>query len=197
MERNAVICSEGGRKGAPPPPRRDTYYWPDAVAYAREYGEEENPDYPYYAGDGGDCTNFISQCIKAGGIEEGYDWNCKRRPFPWRLLALINSDKAWDPTRYWTSAPDSFTFTTVLLGNRFIAIDCIDEVTNSIASYGIRPGDLMYFENATGIHHAAIITDIQNGEIKYTQHSYDDVDIPFKSFKGSDFRVYIVLMGGR
>ncbi|WP_257980529.1 amidase domain-containing protein [Streptomyces sp. CB02959] len=39
------------------------------AAYATTYWSRYNPDYPDFngAGDGGDCTNFVSQALKAGG----------------------------------------------------------------------------------------------------------------------------------
>ncbi len=40
-----------------------------AVAYALKYAEIPNVDHwKYYEGYGGDCTNFTSQCLYAGGI---------------------------------------------------------------------------------------------------------------------------------
>lgn len=37
-----------------------------AVDYAREWAMARNPNYYDYHGIGGDCTNFISQCLYAG-----------------------------------------------------------------------------------------------------------------------------------
>ena len=37
-----------------------------AVAYARRWALERNPDYLNFDGLGGDCTNFVSQCLYAG-----------------------------------------------------------------------------------------------------------------------------------
>ncbi|MEV5435811.1 amidase domain-containing protein [Streptomyces sp. NPDC052682] len=39
------------------------------AAYAKQYWSNYNPDYPNYNGQGagGDCTNFVSQALKAGG----------------------------------------------------------------------------------------------------------------------------------
>lgn len=60
----------------------DYQYSPnDAASYARTYAESPNPAYHYYDGD--DCTNFVSQCVYAGGIPTNpgvwmpgqYDWN--------------------------------------------------------------------------------------------------------------------------
>ena len=37
-----------------------------AVAYARRWALSRNPLFTNFAGRGGDCTNFISQCVYAG-----------------------------------------------------------------------------------------------------------------------------------
>lgn len=37
-----------------------------AANYAKTYGPNPNSDYKYFGSDGGDCTNFVSQCIYAG-----------------------------------------------------------------------------------------------------------------------------------
>lgn len=46
-----------------------------ATAYARQWGgSRRNPAYNDYTGSGGDCMNFVSQCLRAGGLELGGDW---------------------------------------------------------------------------------------------------------------------------
>ncbi|CAK7285012.1 amidase domain-containing protein [Streptomyces misionensis] len=57
---------------APANPKQLTggaYDYKAMVAYAQKYWNHYNPDYPDYngAGAGGDCTNFVSQVLKAGG----------------------------------------------------------------------------------------------------------------------------------
>ena len=39
-----------------------------AVEYARTWALERNPLFPNFAGIGGDCTNFVSQCLYAGKV---------------------------------------------------------------------------------------------------------------------------------
>lgn len=41
-----------------------TFNWDAAAAYARKWALSYNPDYTQFSND---CTNFISQCLKAGG----------------------------------------------------------------------------------------------------------------------------------
>lgn len=42
------------------------YDRPQAVAYARKWAFGRNPQYYDFSGLGGDCTNFVSQCLYAG-----------------------------------------------------------------------------------------------------------------------------------
>ena len=45
-----------------------TCYDPDAaVQYARQYCQHYNKEYGDYSKSGGDCANFVSQCLIAGG----------------------------------------------------------------------------------------------------------------------------------
>ncbi|MGW0081503.1 amidase domain-containing protein [Streptomyces sp. NPDC003393] len=46
-----------------------TYDYKAMAAYAKKYWSNYNPDYPNFNGQGagGDCTNFVSQALKAGG----------------------------------------------------------------------------------------------------------------------------------
>ena len=42
------------------------YDRPRAIAYARQWALKRNPDYLDFEALGGDCTNFVSQCLLAG-----------------------------------------------------------------------------------------------------------------------------------
>jgi hypothetical protein len=45
-----------------------TYDPAAAVKYAKKYWQNYNPNYANYKNDGGDCANFVSQCMIAGGF---------------------------------------------------------------------------------------------------------------------------------
>ena len=47
---------------------------PDGVPADTSY---YNPDYPHYAGQGGDCANFVSQCLYAGGFPTSSQWESR------------------------------------------------------------------------------------------------------------------------
>jgi hypothetical protein len=61
-----------------------------AVAYARRWALERNPKYHNFVGQGGDCTNFVSQCIYAGACQMDY-----RRTFGWYYASVNNRSPAW------------------------------------------------------------------------------------------------------
>jgi hypothetical protein len=39
-----------------------------AISYAKKYWQNYNPKYANYKDQGGDCANFVSQCMIAGGF---------------------------------------------------------------------------------------------------------------------------------
>ncbi len=45
-----------------------------AVAYANQYALQRNEDYTWWGGRGGDCSNFVSQCLHAGGFPLTSTW---------------------------------------------------------------------------------------------------------------------------
>lgn len=49
---------------------KSTYNTRDAVLYAFRYATSPNKDYYDFTNNGGDCTNFVSQCLYAGGIKQ-------------------------------------------------------------------------------------------------------------------------------
>lgn len=50
-------------------------YDPSAAAsYATKYAYSYNPNYTSYKGRGGDCANFVSQCLYYGGISKTSNW---------------------------------------------------------------------------------------------------------------------------
>lgn len=51
-----------------------------AVEYAKDYVWSYNtPTYPNLSNLGGDCANFVSQCLKAGGLSTDNEWYIKRK----------------------------------------------------------------------------------------------------------------------
>ena len=51
-----------------------TYNVSNAIAYADKYCINYNSSYNSYKGRGGDCANFVSQCLYAGGFQQDSVW---------------------------------------------------------------------------------------------------------------------------
>ena len=66
-----------------------------AVAYAHKWAYGRNPRYLNYDNLGGDCTNFISQCIHAGGARMNYT-----PTYGWFYINGNRKAPAWTGVQY-------------------------------------------------------------------------------------------------
>ena len=65
----AAAAALGAQREAWPLPSADhPYDRQAALDYARQYTAARNPAWDDYAGMGGNCQNYVSQCLYAGGI---------------------------------------------------------------------------------------------------------------------------------
>ena len=57
------------------------YYRADSVNYARRHAKTENYNKAFVNlnNKGGDCTNFVSQCLRAGGMKDDKTWFYKSK----------------------------------------------------------------------------------------------------------------------
>lgn len=163
-----------------PDTRSNGYNRERAVQYAKRYGKEPNKRYRYFAGHhdgGGDCSNFISQCLKAGGAPMGYNSQS-----PW----WYNRNNTDNVARHtwaisWTVAHSLYWCLKVrgkynISGLKGQEIESIDQ---------LEIGDLIQYENHKGvIYHSTIITDFTYEKGKriplITQHSFDAVNIVYR-----------------
>ena len=73
-----------------------------AVQYARRWALDRNPRFQDYEEWGGNCTNYISQCVNAGGVPmDPYGGNVMKK---WYWY----SDKNRTPS--WTGAQPFFEY---------------------------------------------------------------------------------------
>jgi len=114
-----------------------------AIAYAEKWALSRNPDFYDYEGIGGDCTNFVSQCVYAGTGVMNYT--------PTYGWYYINSN---DKSPSWTGVDYFYDFMT---NNR------------GVGPYGIEtrliniiPGDIIQLGNSNGMfYHSLILTRIE------------------------------------
>lgn len=145
-----------------------------AVEYALTYGLNPNPNYHYfkiYGNIGGDCTNFVSQCLVEGGIPQA-----KTGKAPWWYRDQTNWSISWVNAHslYWCML---IREEQNLPGLRGVEVSSVDHLTL---------GDIIFYEDLNGgIDHGGIITGFRDGLPTITQHSPELVNISYiKTNKG-------------
>ncbi len=66
------------------------YIRENALMYASKYAFSQNPLFGNFAGIGGNCTNFVSQCIYAGSCKMNY-----KPTFGWYYISMEDRAPAW------------------------------------------------------------------------------------------------------
>ena len=148
-----------------------------AKNYAVRYALEPNNKYKFFKyinGNGGDCTNFVSQCLKAGGAP--MDYNPTR---PWWYNWRGQSSVCWSVAHalYWYLKINQSTNRNVIKG-----LEIEDR-------YKLEVGDIVFYENFSNIiFHSAIVTsfiDVNgNSEPRISQHSYNQLDETYEKSYG-------------
>ena len=146
------------------------------------------------AGTGYDCANFVSQCLAAGGIEKNDKWyyyhqlNTLAEPssqpenpavkFYYDAdgkMSLLAHDYTFSPE--WMRATPQFEYFSNpengYTSKDPVIISSPEDISSAIEKYGIQKGDLLYWSRDGGktVHHATIISEVGNGEIRYAGHT--------------------------
>ena len=135
-----------------------------ALTYARRWAFNRNPDYYNFDALGGDCTNFVSQCVYAGAGVMNYTpavgWYYKN---------------ANDRTASWTGVDYFLDFLT--------DNDGVGPVAVSVSSAGVNVGDVIFLGRVNGdFYHTLFISRIENGNIYVASHTRDALDRPIYEY---------------
>ena len=107
-----------------------------AATYADTYWLSYNPDWPSFAKKGGDCTNFVSQALYAGGI-------AMRASPPYvadqAWYMLQSKGRRWSYSLSWINVQSHRSFLTSLPG-----------VTQVASYHGVAPNQLVASNAAQG-----------------------------------------------
>ncbi len=140
-----------------------------AVQYATQWALKRNPDFPDYSsivGGRGDCSNFVSQVMLAGG------WPMilgpKRHPIVWWTERDVSSNS-------WASAVGLFTYLWLFSGDR-------------VRKCGINDldlGDIMMMQvpGFTNPDHAMVVTQKHGSDIYLSYHSTDSLHKPLNDIQ--------------
>lgn len=153
-----------------------TYSPSAAVSYAKKYGETHNKAYNYFKGR--NCTNFVSQAVKAGGKNMTVPSNISEQPLKYTTTSywynkLVDEGAGIayrKPRKYstaWTTVADFYTYWGKKGATR--------TTYSSKASLqnNLRKGDIVQLYNGSKWHHSIIITEKINGKWYYAANSRD------------------------
>ena len=71
------------------------YIRENALLYANRFALSQNPIFGNFAGIGGNCTNFVSQCIYAGSCKMNY-----KPTFGWYYISMNERAPSWTGVDY-------------------------------------------------------------------------------------------------
>ncbi len=150
-------------------PERKAYNRRRAVRYAREWAFGRNPAYYDFTGIGGDCTNFISQCLYAGSGVMNYT------PEVGWYYRNIN-----DRSPSWTGVPFLYDF---LVTNKSRG-----PFARETGRSEMEPGDVIQLGNAERFYHSLLVTDVRDGQIYVAAHSFNAYMRPLASYSYNRIR---------
>lgn len=145
------------------------------VAYAVKWALKRNPAYYNFDNIGGDCTNFISQCLYAGAKRMNYT-----PTFGWYYNSVSSRSPSWTGVIFL----NRFLMTNVSAGPRGKAVDRSQIV----------PGDIIQLQDETGrIYHSLYV--LTAGEdIQIAAHDDDSLYRPLSSYQYAN-ALYIKIIG--
>lgn len=148
-----------------------------AVNYAVKYGMHPNPQCPFYQGN--DCTNFVSQCLRAGGCKNHF-----HPTHPWWCIGNKTSI-------CWSVAGSLYWYIKVCTKENKVGIKAKTMIIEGNDNYNktiadtIELGDIIQYINFHDrIQHSAIITDfVEMDGLKQplvSHHTYEAVNVPWR-----------------
>lgn len=141
-----------------------------AVLYARKYALERNPLYFTFAGIGGNCTNFVSQCVLAGSCVMNFT-----PIYGWFYLSSSRRSASWTGVEFFY---DFMTKNTD-----------VGPFGKEVALIDAQLGDIIQLSNGTSFYHSLIITKIEDGEYYVCANSNDALDRPLSTYEYASLRI--------
>lgn len=142
-----------------------------ALAYAARWALSRNPLFYNFTGVGGDCTNFVSQCVLAGSCTMNFtpDFGWYYRSIDDRAPAFTGVEYFFD---FFTGAP------------RFAAANGgIGPFGREVTRERVQRGDVVQLGDAAGdYYHTLLVTDLRGEEILVSAHSNDAYNRPLSSY---------------
>ncbi|MCI8309904.1 MAG: amidase domain-containing protein [Clostridia bacterium] len=153
----------------------DKYNRQKAIEYAKKWAFKRNPNYYNFDSIGGDCTNFISQCLYEGSKTMNYT-----NTYGWYYKS------ANDKSPSWTGVQFLYNF---LINNK--GLGPIANVSNQT---DVQIGDIIQlsFDNTT-FSHSLIIVEKENNKTLVASHTFDTYGRNINSYSYKKIRFIHIL----
>ena len=157
-----------------------------AVAYAKKWALSRNPLFFDFTGSGGNCTNFVSQCLFAGCGVMNY-----AKTFGWYYISADDRAPAW------TGVDELYSF--------LVATPAFRDNNNGSGPYGenamtarmIELGDVIQLARPNGeFYHSLLISGFTDNDILVCAQSDNALDRPLSTYNYASLRI-IHIVGAR
>lgn len=151
-----------------------SYQREKAVDYAIKWAYSRNPKYFNFDEIGGDCTNFVSQCLYQGCGVMNYT-----PTFGWYYLDIDNRSPSWTGVSY------LYQF---LISNQGVGPFATEEISLS----EVQLGDIIQLSNGVRYYHSLFVTEVVRpitNQIFVSAHSFDARNRPLDSYSYQELRV--------
>ena len=150
----------------------------NAVAYAKKFAFSQNSQFANFAGIGGNCTNFVSQCIYAGSCEMNY-----KPVFGWYYISLDDRAPSWSGVEYFYN----FIIENTDVGP-FGRVATSDELEN---------GDVIQLaKNDGGYYHTLLVVGFDGEDILVAAQTDNAYARPLSTYQ-YDYARYVKILGVR
>ena len=144
------------------------------VEYAKKWALGRNPNYYNFDPIGGDCTNFVSQCIYEGSKTMNYT-----KDLGWYYINGNNKSPSW------SGVPYLYQF---LVNNKGVGPQASETTQNKIEL-----GDVAQLSfDGEKFEHSLVIVKIENKftlrGIKIASHTFDSLEKPISEYNLSKIR---------
>lgn len=124
-----------------------------AFLYSQKYALSPNRNYYFFGGIGGDCTNFISQCVYAGCDEK----NMNYKQNGWYYIDVNNRAPSWTSVNLFREF--------ILLNKEKGPFGRLEEIQN------LQVGDIIQLKKNGVFFHTLFISEIDIDKILVCAHS--------------------------
>ena len=147
------------------------------IDYARRWAFSFSPEYYNFEYLGGDCTNFVSQCLFAGGAVMNY-----AKDVGWSYLSLNDRAAAWTGVEFFYR----FMVNNLSAGPYGMAVPLGE----------VRAGDVIQLGSSGSFYHSLLVTGLKEGTPLVAAHTSAAFDRPLDTYRYEELRC-IKILGAR